>query len=795
MKKATMDAFRFDDTHISIKCYGKTEELFDNFTELIEEKFVPVNFGGHLMKFSCENIRKMEKYQKLVHYSPRFEIINWEDVMPEMVEESRRIPFERLYQHDRLDKKYSQALVKDGTLMAVMAVIRLSGNCLSIVHLAMREEMNFELTWIEMLSVFFQKAEKEFADDGEFLIQTGLDKGYNGIISICGQPDNDLFFHEYGITTVDSEEADELMEKLHREITYEECDIIQEYFNCEEAYWPTVQAIDRIPYAADLRKLPQNLLYEYFREYQIWFNRWNMENSRERIKTILFECGHTADDPNVACIYGCRSHVGKEMFYAYRTKGTLPETEHRNITIADVHFFRMSERTDEFYDVLPEQFRNIYDVQKFVIICATIGENELIGYAMLNRLPLSEDTSNLEFVYVLSGYQGIGIGEKLVQYAMAESECRGYHQMLVKDIGKKESGHKIETYIERICRVKNRVNGNIIEYSMKDFKNSTFYKEVIPKRKSLPKTVFIEDMDDIRIRRFSAWSREDGYCFEKRHLDSFFCSFCEDEEEQEITAMMEVSQVSTRGIYIRDIYIDSDYSTDLVAPSLLAATLEHVDQEMPQDTMVIFQVFDEKFYHAFEHLFGESNQDFYITDLLVETAGNENMELPEENDQLDIRQMFAEKLSHSSLIEKIGVQEKMLVAMSLNPYSRIPGHEMSKYIYQSKYSDYVKGDPKMHYEIVDDEKRLIEQFGEEYNEVTARNGSSSDIYILEARKKGINVVSLLICDNRKSEEVRGEDVYVDDRFQGLGYEERVMELVEESVGTDRLLMNQKLLHG
>lgn len=42
MKKAAMDAFRFDDTHISIKCYGKTEELFDNFTELIEEKFAPL---------------------------------------------------------------------------------------------------------------------------------------------------------------------------------------------------------------------------------------------------------------------------------------------------------------------------------------------------------------------------------------------------------------------------------------------------------------------------------------------------------------------------------------------------------------------------------------------------------------------------------------------------------------------------------------------------------------------------------------------------------------------------------
>ena len=786
MQKATMGAFRVDDTRILVKCYGSTKELQNNFEELLSRKFVPLNFGGHLLKFSFDKIKRMDKYRKLLKYPSQYDINTWEAVTPEIVEESRRIHFDRLCRDERLDREYSQFLVKDDRIMAVMAVVRLSDNCLSIAHMSLEEELQFERIWIEMLAAFFRKAEEEFETGGEILIQTGLDKGYKGILSICGEPETDLFIHEYGITTMDEEEADVLFSTLHDEVTYREEDCVKEFLKGKEAYWPTIQAFDRIPYVADLRKLPQNLLLEYFKEYEIWFDRWEMEKSVERIKTILFECGHTAEDPNVTRIYGCRSKIGKEMLYAYKTYGTLPELEHRKHTLDEVCFFRMSERTDELHDVLPEQFRNIYDIQKFVIIGASVGENELIGFAMLNRLPLSDDTSNLEFVYVLPEYRGIRIGERLIRYAVSESVREGYRQMLVKDIGRKQSGHRIENYLERICKIKKRAEGNIIEYSMEDFRNSTFYQTIMPKRKSLPKTTFIDNMNDIRLKRFCAWSREDGYCFDAGFLDSFYCSFREDEEDHEITAMMEVSQVSTKGIYIRDIYIDDDYSTDLVAPSLLAATLEHVDQEMPKDTMVIFQVFDEKFYNAFERLFGSCCQDFYISDLLIDVTENEPLDKLAENNRIDIRRMFSEKLSQTDWIEKVGVEEKMLVAMSLNPHSRIPGHEMSRFIYQSKHSDYVKGEPKMHYEIVEDEKLIKEQFQTTYD-------GESEAYLLKARKKGINIVSLLVCDDQEKEQLQVEDIHVDERFRGLGYVAVAMQQAEESVGAGRLFVNPILL--
>lgn len=786
MQKATMGAFRLDDTRILVKCYGSTMELKNNFEELISRKFVPLNFGGHLLKFSVDKIRGMDKYQKLLKHHSQYEIITWEAITPEIVEESRRIHFDQLCRNERLDREYSQFLVKDGKIMAVMIVIRLSDNCLSIVHMSMEEELPFGQIWIEMLAAFFRKTEKEFTKGGELLIQTGLDKGHKGILAICGEPDTDLYIHEYGITTMDEEETDALLSTLPDEVTYREEDCIKDFLNGKEAFWPTIQAFDRIPFAADLRKLPQNLLLEYFEEYKIWFERWEMEKSVERIKTILFECGHTVEDPNVARIYGCRSKIGKEMLYAYKTYGTLPELEHRRITLDEVCFFKVAERSDELHDVLPEQFRNIYDIQKFVIIGASIDDGELIGFAMLNRLPLSEDTSNLEFVYVLPEYRGIGIGEKLIRYVMSEAVREGSRQMLVKNIGRKQSGHGIGTYLERICKIKKRANGNIIEYSMEDFRNSTFYQTIMPKRKSLPKTIFINNMNDIRLKRFCAWSREDGYCFEAGLLDRFYCSFHEDEEENEITAMMEVSQVSTKGIYIRDIYIDDDYSTKLIAPALLAATLAHVDQKMPKDTMVIFQVFDEKFYNAFEELFGSCCQDFYRSEFLIDVTEHEPLDELAENNRIDIKRMFSEKLSQTDWIEKVDVEERMLVAMSLNPHSRIPGHEMSKYIYQSKHPDYVKGEPKLHYEIVEDEQLIREQFK------TAHEGDG-ETYLLKARKKGINIVSLLICEDQKKEKLQVEDVYVDERFRGLGYVAVAVKQAEEAVGVGRLFVNPKLL--
>ncbi|MDO4513514.1 MAG: hypothetical protein Q4B72_05705 [Lachnospiraceae bacterium] len=39
MQKATMGAFRVDDTRILVKCYGSTKELQNNFEELRSAQF------------------------------------------------------------------------------------------------------------------------------------------------------------------------------------------------------------------------------------------------------------------------------------------------------------------------------------------------------------------------------------------------------------------------------------------------------------------------------------------------------------------------------------------------------------------------------------------------------------------------------------------------------------------------------------------------------------------------------------------------------------------------------------
>lgn len=694
----------FHENVLTVRCIGDEEELKECFEGLIERNFAPLNFGGHLMRYSYGRIEEAEGYRKLVSQERLMEQVV---TLHDMDREVRQAFLEK---HQRQAQMFAWAekqsvdsyvFLQNSEIACITYVVRISEDEYAIPIAYINKAVKYEFVVPVLLAATVFRLGETAGKNIHMLICPSYEKGYTGFMSVFGTPEYETMVHDYSLVFIDkkdNEESISYFEDYNKKHENKE-DPFGIYYGLKEMCWISAAVARRIPFVADIRKMPQTSFEYSKKEIHSWLDRWELPYLKYW-KHIVFDCGRVKGVINSLSIENIYNSECAELFEnAWRT-GKLPEFERLDCTAEDIEVCLLQPDDVSMYEILPEHLKSQAFDQKMIIVAAFTPQHEAVGIAVTSLIDRLDNLAYLKYAYVLPELDTAAILSKMINASIYVAKKRGAGEVYLKSLYKEDGVdyYNLSAMVEGNAVQRMEDTNWLVCYNIRDVLNGRLPEVMRGQEKNLPRVDFDDnpDMHALKIFQLQCW--EKGYAFDVDNYDQEYTGFIYDGSR--IVAAVFANQVSDRELFIRDVFVTEQINFGLANIALIGSVLRKAASEMSDSAVVVLRFNSKNAVDMVAQLVGKhgsvlaEKEYFYkILDLEEYEAETDFGDFDEEADEdvdafdwlempedLSILRSFTEKLRLSKLLSEGQNDMEYFFSMLLDVSSQMPGNKICDYI-------------------------------------------------------------------------------------------------------------------
>lgn len=671
-----------------VRCSGNDDELREMYELLTDMRLCLVNPVGYAMQYNSEKFRNTPSYKLLSSKEDALKNIIPlshvpEDILTDFMNESESNTF--FLSKGRIDRRASTVFLDGRTILGIMYICRFEGNNYVGSACYLHPSAKYDII-VPLLIVAAIRNSVIAKETGEsLLICPTYEAGHTGFLKVFGKPDDEIHFQDYSLMFRERSEIEDIIQKIEK--YNEEHDYrtgnayLDEFLEGDASCWFSENSIKRVPYVADIRKMPIPLLKPYKADVFEWLKKVGLD-AEENWKKLVFRCGRDKSFAGSMNVYEYHTEECRKIFTTYRETGELPPIQKQKCKLDEIRLFVFEDESQELLDIIPEHLRKRIEEQDCLVVGAMTPDNEVIGISVASHLLEGLNIGFHEYQYVIGDYAGIGLQEKMLEaelYIMVESGCDALYIRSQLDNQKFD----IEKFFEGRASLAMKKNNYISAYTIDEFTGNDIYQRYISRINFGDVVSYISDREDPRLLEFSKKCWNDGCYINPAEFDIEYNPFIV--ENGKITASIFALQVSDHELVIRDGYTSGECSLDNPPGIMVASVLKKAAAEMADDSIVVFKLRRKEELEALQKMLGsegialnDSEYFYWLNTYDFESdLSASDFNMPE---KISITQGVAEKIRVNNLIYAKNQKFDVLTAVMLEITSRVPCREIVKYI-------------------------------------------------------------------------------------------------------------------
>lgn len=257
--------------------------------------------------------------------------------------------------------------------------------------------------------------------------------------------------------------------------------------------------------------------------------------------------------------------------------------------------------------ILPAHICKKVSEKKAYVFCGEENE-EIVSIAVFSES--QSDRVMLEYIQVPENLRRMGYAHELMEYCYATFSRAGVKRIFCKCSDTLEGLQLMYKFLLSEEFIPLTFDGHLIEYYVQDLMDSPMIRRILEQYEQIPNVISITDTKHPYLKDFSVHCKEMSTCLNWDIFDLKWSRFYVQNER--IVGTFLSRRVDERTLYIPITFVDKGKIDMKAFVLLLAACVQQVQQEMPEDAIIKLQALEADTYHAMQKICDDSETDYLL---------------------------------------------------------------------------------------------------------------------------------------------------------------------------------------
>lgn len=646
------------DQYLTVRAMGDDQELKEIYQLLTDFCMCPINYSSHMLCYSYRELLEGKAYQTLISQQGMMDKIVPltdvpEDLIGDFLEEH---PEQAIYfTNDWINPACSSVCIWKDKIMGIAYAEIFADLSLCIPALYFEVVIPYEKIVPFLLMKTISYASTLEGVGAHIVFCPLYQNGYNGMLSMFGEPLDAIPVHEYAVECK-AEHAAFIKEQLQaysmKHSKANEYELFKPYLESQAFLHLTSLYMKDTSFLTHLRMMPDEAYRKYKKQLFVWYNKWTIDHAD--FNRICAKCGAIPQEMNIIQLLPIRRKYA-QILDAYHETGELPSYEKIACSPEDIQYFRMDKSHPILRSVLPENMIKAIQQNDYLILGAMTKKHEVVGLLLMDVLAGRGDTAFLKYVTVSSAGKDVGVEERMMDIAKCIALESGMHFVYHRMLAPQGSSLKAMTH------------------------NYVFVSAISEKanvKTQLPGILFANECQDEEQQQLDIICQRLG-CSDADSYDATYSAVYV--KDKTVRAVALALKQSENELVVFD-YIGLDDVGDEVPLRLYETILKRALETMPKDSLITIRTYQRAYCKNLCSLMrGGYSLDEYenlyalTEEKCIEPAPGLLVPMPMD---LDMMAFFCENLEENQNSVEKQMVEKVIANMLLSPNDCIPSYQI-----------------------------------------------------------------------------------------------------------------------